>query len=194
MPPFSVLHVCMGNICRSPMAERLLMLRVAQRAGEDADDLLYSNSCGIGQWHVGERMNQPAARELRSRGGSDAGFAARHIARDLVESADLILTATSEQYEYIAETFADALPRTFLVRHFGRIIADLDPRVLPVSDGSPAAVHARGVALVALADKLRDTEPAEDLDDPWGESPAVFTRIGDEIDEALAPVVAALLS
>lgn len=194
MPPFTVLHVCMGNICRSPLAERLLILRVAQLAGDDADDLLYSHSCGIGQWHVGEKMNQPAARELRSRGGSDAGFTARHIARDLVESSDVILTATDEQYEYIAETFGDALPRTFLVRHFGRIAASIDPETLPVSDGSPAQVHARGLALVAEADKRRDTAQAEDLDDPWGESPAVFTRIGDEIDEALAPMVAALLS
>ena len=31
MPPFTVLHVCMGNICRSPMAERLLALAVRER-------------------------------------------------------------------------------------------------------------------------------------------------------------------
>ena len=44
MPPFTVLHVCMGNICRSPMAERLLLLAVRERlarldvdpAGSDA--------------------------------------------------------------------------------------------------------------------------------------------------------------
>jgi protein-tyrosine phosphatase len=32
VPPFTVLHVCMGNICRSPMAERLLALAVRERA------------------------------------------------------------------------------------------------------------------------------------------------------------------
>ncbi|ADD41017.1 low molecular weight phosphotyrosine protein phosphatase [Stackebrandtia nassauensis] len=192
MPPFTVLHVCMGNICRSPMAERLLTLRVNQIAGDE--DLVYSHSCGIGLWHVGERMNPPAARELRSRGGTDAGFKAQHIARDLVEASDVILTATDEQYEYIAETFPDALPRTFLLRHFGRLAAGIDPNELPVSDGSAAAVHARGVALVAAADRRRDSQDAENLDDPWGESPAIFRRIGDEIDEALKPVVAALLS
>ena len=31
MAPFTVLHVCMGNICRSPMAERLLSRAVRDR-------------------------------------------------------------------------------------------------------------------------------------------------------------------
>ncbi|MFD0787333.1 phosphotyrosine protein phosphatase, partial [Micromonospora azadirachtae] len=54
MPPFSVLHVCMGNICRSPMAERLLVLAVRDRLvrrGLDpagADELVYSHSAGTG--------------------------------------------------------------------------------------------------------------------------------------------------
>ena len=40
MAPFTVLHVCMGNICRSPMAERLLRLRLADRLGPAAADLV----------------------------------------------------------------------------------------------------------------------------------------------------------
>jgi protein-tyrosine phosphatase len=32
MAPFTVLHVCMGNICRSPMAERLLAARCVPAA------------------------------------------------------------------------------------------------------------------------------------------------------------------
>ena len=36
MTPFTVLHVCTGNICRSPMAERLLARRVAAAYGADA--------------------------------------------------------------------------------------------------------------------------------------------------------------
>ncbi|GAA4907424.1 protein-tyrosine phosphatase [Stackebrandtia albiflava] len=194
MPPFSVLHVCLGNICRSPMAERLLALRVSERAGEDAADLILSQSCGIGTWHTGQRMNGPAARELRGRGGSDSGFRARHMSREHVETADVILTATGEQVEYVAAEFPDALARTFLVRHFGRLAEAMTDDELPDSDGSPEAVYARGLAMVALADARRDTVEALELDDPWGESPEVFRRIGDEIDEALRPFVVRLLS
>ncbi|MFS8498965.1 MAG: phosphotyrosine protein phosphatase, partial [Micromonosporaceae bacterium] len=53
MPPFTVLHVCMGNICRSPMAERLLRAAVAELAGlpqDEADALVHSHSAGTGGW------------------------------------------------------------------------------------------------------------------------------------------------
>ncbi|HTF08869.1 MAG TPA: phosphotyrosine protein phosphatase, partial [Asanoa sp.] len=52
MPPFTVLHVCMGNICRSPMAERLLALAVQQRLSRaatgaaDPRALVLSHSAG----------------------------------------------------------------------------------------------------------------------------------------------------
>src|SRR5215213_2499267 len=97
MPPFSVLHVCMGNICRSPMAERLLRQAVWERVGDRADELLLSRSAGTGGWHAGEAMNPPAARELRRRGGDDAGFAARRLLGEHIDTADLVLTATAEQ-------------------------------------------------------------------------------------------------
>ena len=192
MPPFSVLHVCMGNICRSPMAERLLAHRVAERAGDAA--VVLSTSCGVGNWHVGEKMNRPAARELRSRGIDEAGFRARHLALEHLESADLILTATQDQVDYIAAEYGHALERTFLLRHFGNILEHIDPAELPGSDGSPSDVYARGTAMVRLADTRRDTGEALPLDDPWGESAAVFTRVADEIDAALRPLVDRLLS
>lgn len=190
MPPFSVLHVCMGNICRSPMAERLLALHVAEHAADEA--AVYSHSCGVGSWHVGQDMDAPAARELRARGADTAGFRARHIAREHVESSDLILTATQDQHDYVAQTYPDALPRTFLLRHFGLLVADVDAAELPDFDGSPEAVHARGTALAAAADVRRTQHPAKSLDDPWGESREVFTRIADEIEAALRPMVRAL--
>jgi protein-tyrosine phosphatase len=194
MPPFSVLHVCLGNICRSPMAERLLALRVAERAGIDADELVLSHSSGIGTWHTGQRMNGPAARELRSRGGSDAGFRARHIDRGMVEASDVILVATEEVGEYVTENYPDAASRTFGIRHFGRIVEGLDLAELPSSDGSPEAVYERGVALVALADKHRGDAEPDDLDDPWGGGRAIFAATADDIEASLAPLVTALLS
>lgn len=191
MPPFSVLHVCMGNICRSPMAERLLALRTAQRAGDET--VLYSHSAGVGHWHVGGRMNPPAARELRRRGGDDTGFRARHLEREHIESSDLILTATQDQYDYVAAGYPDALPHTFLIRHFGLLVAGIDPADLPDSDGSPHQVHRRALALAAAADGRRDRHPALDLDDPWGESADTFRRVGDEIDSALGAFLDVLL-
>ena len=68
MSVFTVLHVCVGNICRSPMAERLLVHALRSHVGDRVDEVLRSHGAGTGSWHVGEAMNPPAAAELRRRG------------------------------------------------------------------------------------------------------------------------------
>jgi protein-tyrosine phosphatase len=196
MPPFAVLHVCMGNICRSPMAERLLAQAARERVGDLADTLLLSSSAGTGGWHAGERMNPPAAREVRRRGGLESGFAARRLLAEHIDTADLVLTATVEQAEFAVGLRPDAVARTFVLGEFGRLLADIDAGMLPGYAPDPDAVYARAVALVAAADKVRVGRPAlpgDDLDDPWGRGDAFFVRVADEIDATVRPLAAALL-
>src|SRR3954451_12212368 len=136
MPPFRVLHVCMGNICRSPMAERLMILAAQQRlakldAGLAADDLLRSVSAGTGGWHEGEEMNPPAARQITVRGGSPDGFTARKLTRAQLDGADLILTATADQSDYVPALAPDAAARTFVLGHLGRLLGELELKSLP---------------------------------------------------------------
>ncbi|MDZ5444739.1 phosphotyrosine protein phosphatase [Micromonospora sp. 4G57] len=202
MPPFTVLHVCMGNICRSPMAERLLLLAVRERLGRlgvdpaRSDELLHSHSAGTGGWHAGEEMNPPAARQVVSRGGDVDGFAARKLRSDLIDAADLVLTATADQQEYVVALRPDAAARTFVLGEFGRLLAAVDAAGLPPVEATPDAVYARGVALVAAADSARQGAsalPADDLDDPWGRGDQCFSRVADEIEETVHPLAAALL-
>ncbi|HEU5107848.1 MAG TPA: phosphotyrosine protein phosphatase [Micromonosporaceae bacterium] len=195
MPPFTVLHVCMGNICRSPMAERLLTRAVAERV-TDPGKVLHSNSAGTGGWHEGEEMNPPAARQVRHRGGDPLGFAARKLRTDLVDSADLVLTATAEQQEFVVELRPDAAGRTFVLGEFGRLLAGVDAAALPpagsLEQPDPDAVHARGVALVEAAHALRGDDPprpGDDLDDPWGRGDQMFGRVADEIEDTVRPFV-----
>src|SRR5918998_3562217 len=142
MAPFIVLHVCMGNICRSPMAERLLALELA------GTDEILSYSAGTGGWHEGEEMNPPAARQVRARGGSPDGFTARKLRGDFIDEADLILTATADQYDYVVALRPDAAARTFVLGEFGRLLAGVDAAALPAPEPKPDAVRARGAALV----------------------------------------------
>lgn len=202
MPPFTVLHVCMGNICRSPMAERLLVLAVRERLerlGVDptgADALLHSHSAGTGGWHAGEEMNPPAARQVLGRGGDVEGFAARKLRSDLIDAADLVLTATADQQEYVVALRPDAASRTFVLGEFGRLLGVLDTTVLPPAAATPDAVYARGVALVAAVDAARQGAGAlhsDDLDDPWGRGDQCFSRVADEIEETVHPLTSALL-
>jgi len=70
--------VCLGNICRSPLAEA-----VARREFELAGLQLPVDSCGTGGWHIGEGADPRSVRA-----GADAGYDLEpHRARQL-ESAD----------------------------------------------------------------------------------------------------------
>ncbi|MEV4536328.1 phosphotyrosine protein phosphatase [Asanoa sp. NPDC049518] len=201
MPPFTVLHVCMGNICRSPMAERLLALAVQQRlarvpASPGADGLVLSHSAGTGGWHDGEEMNPPAARQVRARGGDPTGFAARKLLSEHIDAADLVLTATADQQEYVVALRADAAGRTFVLGEFGRLLPAVDPAALPDGGLTPDGVYARGVALVEAVDAARRGAaalPADDLDDPWGRGDQTFSRVADEIEETIVPLARLLI-
>ncbi|MGW3603094.1 arsenate reductase/protein-tyrosine-phosphatase family protein [Micromonospora sp. NPDC005161] len=202
MPPFTVLHVCMGNICRSPMAERLLALAVRERLARReqdparAEELLHSHSAGTGGWHAGEEMNPPAARQVVGRGGDVEGFAARKLRSEHIDAADLVLTATADQQEYVVALRPDAAARTFVLGEFGRLLAAVDAAALPSAEATPEAVYARGVALVAAAHDARlgaSLLPSDDLDDPWGRGDQCFSRVADEIEETVHPLAAALL-
>ncbi|WP_018351258.1 hypothetical protein [Longispora albida] len=189
MTPFSVLQVCMGNICRSPMAERLFVLALGEHA-----ELVYSHSAGTGGWHQGNPMNPPAARQVLARGGDDSGFGARQLVAGHVEASDLILTATTEQYDYVLSMCPDAAPRTFVLGQFGRLLTG-HASELPAFSGDADSLYARGIALVKALDGARGGSrpvPGDDLEDPYGLSEATYTRIADEIESTIKPLAAKL--
>jgi protein-tyrosine phosphatase len=174
----------MGNICRSPMAERLTALALGEK--------IYTHSAGTGGWHEGEEMNPPAARQVVARGGTVDGFAARKLRAEHIDSADLILTATADQAEYVAALRPDAADRTFVLGELGRLLPSVDAAGLP----STSDIHGRGVALVQAVAKVRGGKqpiPRDDLDDPWGRGDQVFSRVADEIQATVIPLAAVLL-
>lgn len=188
------------------MAERLLTLAVRERLARradgvtggpgSADELLHSHSAGTGGWHAGEEMNPPAARQVRLRGGDVDGFAARKLRSDQIDAADLVLTATADQQDYVVALRPDASGRTFVLGEFGRLLAAVDLTRLPAAAATPDEVYARGVALVEAVDATRRGGaplPADDLDDPWGRGDQCFSRVADEIEESVDPLAAALL-
>jgi protein-tyrosine phosphatase len=187
----------MGNICRSPMAERLLRARAAELAGADrVDSLLFSHSVGTGGWHVGQSMNPPAARQLRSRGVDPSGFSARRLVNSHLDASDLVLAATWEVAEHVRSLRPDAAARTFVLGELRRLLTDLDDPALPSAAPNPQAVYDRGISLVELLDRQRGGEPplpTDDLDDPYGLGDGFFARVADEIDATVRPLAAVLI-
>lgn len=190
MPPFIVLHVCTGNICRSPMSERFFAHYVKE-AGLDAEHLL-SMSAGTSGFHHGDDMQSNSRAELEERGVDAEGFHSQPLQSSLTGTAELILGATNGHLDYIADADPDATDKTFLVRQLGLIAADMDSTILPRIDGTPESAFARGQAFVAEAHLRRPDYKALQLDDPWSLGRAVYRRIADQLEEAIEPIAAVL--
>jgi protein-tyrosine phosphatase len=60
-----VTFVCTGNICRSPMAEKMFAHQISQRG---LDDAVRVTSAGTGSWHIGKCADERASRVLRAHG------------------------------------------------------------------------------------------------------------------------------
>jgi len=73
----SILFVCLGNICRSPMAEGA-MRAAAEQAGLE----LTIDSAGTGDWHVGNPPDPRAVAEAGANGVDIAGLRARQVTRE----------------------------------------------------------------------------------------------------------------
>ena len=90
--PYRVCLVCLGNICRSPMAETVLRaeLAAAGLAGETAGAVVV-DSAGTGDWHVGEMMDPDARKALAGRGHDGSGHRARQFEPSWLSRYDLSL-------------------------------------------------------------------------------------------------------
>ncbi|MGP3999277.1 arsenate reductase/protein-tyrosine-phosphatase family protein [Streptomyces sp. 8N706] len=196
---FRILHVSTGNVCRSPITERLTRHALADRLGEPPD---HRGTRGLivesaGTWgHEGAPMEAHAATVLSDFGADPAGFVGRELLDEHVIRADLVLTATRDHRAQVISMGHSAGLRTFTLKEFTRLVRAIDPATLP--DPEPAgAVVDRARSLVRAAAALRGwlLAPSPDADevyDPYGAPITFFRSIGDEIHQALDPVVTAL--
>jgi protein-tyrosine phosphatase len=102
--------VCLGNICRSPMAEVVLTERLADLG---LDDRVVVDSCGLGGWHVGNPMDRRAATSLAGAGYDASRHRARQITAGWVDPAhphdghDLLLAMDTSHLDELLGSGAD---------------------------------------------------------------------------------------
>lgn len=97
-----ILMVCLGNICRSPMAEGAMRHKAAQRGME-----LTIDSAGTGGWHSGEAPD-PRSMEVCHRYGVDiSGLRARQIAPEDFRRFDLILALDGSNLLHLQQIAPD---------------------------------------------------------------------------------------
>jgi protein-tyrosine phosphatase len=105
--------VCLGNICRSPMAHVVL-----EAALDDArlGDVVEVTSSGTGGWHVGNRMDERAAATLSAAGYDPTRHRARQHAPGTADRVDLVLAMDADNLEDLG----GVTPRV-------RLFRDVDP-------------------------------------------------------------------
>ncbi len=110
--------VCLGNICRSPMADVVLSQRVdeAGLAGR-----VTVHSCGTGDWHVGNPMDERAAATLRAHDYDPSLHRARQFAPAWVGDHDLVLCMDASNLRDVRRVSPDAEPDRV------RLFRDFDP-------------------------------------------------------------------
>ena len=93
----SVLFICMGNICRSPMAEAIFRKLVEDAGLAHRFEI---DSAGTGPWHVGDRPHRGTQAVLRKHGISTHGMTARQVQPDDLHRFDyLVVMDNNNEYD-----------------------------------------------------------------------------------------------
>ena len=114
--PYRVTFVCLGNICRSPMAESVLSRRLAE-AGLSAH--VEVDSAGTGGWHTGDGTDRRAVTALQGRGYHTV-HRARQFQRSDFDRLDLIVALDEDNARDLHRLApnADAAAKIRLLRWF----------------------------------------------------------------------------
>src|SRR5665213_2260683 len=125
----TILFVCTGNICRSPMAEGLFRHATQGRA-----------DCRVMSAGVGAMEGQPpsahAVRALKELGVDISQLRSRMLSQDLVEQADYIFGMTHSHVDSITLLFPQAAEKTFLLREFDETLDEFEKDISDPIGGS----------------------------------------------------------
>ncbi|WP_426996771.1 low molecular weight phosphatase family protein [Pseudarthrobacter sp. N5] len=190
--PVRILTVCTGNICRSPVAERLLQAGLDQVLPHGFEVA----SAGT-RAMVGEPIQPLSADIIRTFGGSAHDFASRQLTREILGATDIVLTMTAKHRGEVLELDASLLKRTFTIREFARMLDVLEERErLQKHGGNAPATDSRTLwrGLPARAASVRHLSLAadaadNDVIDPFRRSEDHYRQMEDE----LAPAIISIL-
>jgi protein-tyrosine phosphatase len=183
----TVLFVCHGNLCRSPLAEYLARAALRTHRDPAAANLTVASA---GTHAVPDRSMHPHALSvLADRGLDGVPFRSRTLTPQLVETSDLVLTATRAQRGLCVEAAPARVGRVFALRHLGRLAALVEPQRLTEipPDGRWSAMLR---AITVARESLQPVAPEDDdLPDPYGLDVSAFRDTADAAEAALASIL-----
>ncbi|MDQ0734051.1 arsenate reductase/protein-tyrosine-phosphatase family protein [Arthrobacter agilis] len=176
-PPFRILAVCTGNICRSPMVERLLQGAFDCTAPGEFE----ISSAGTAA-RVGSPIDAQVAGLVRVFDGNPEGFRARQLEESILQDQDLVLTLTREHRKRVVEMAPSLLRKTFTLREFARLVTTLE------GDSSLDGPH-RWRAILPMVVRARTVHPSnplqDDVVDPFRRPETVYQQMARELVPAV---------
>jgi protein-tyrosine phosphatase len=166
---FTVLFVCTGNVCRSPMAELLFR----GWAHPDADVVV--SSAGI-EAMTGYGIDRSSASALGQLGIDPSQHRARQFETWMANDADLILTAGREHRDAIIAAVPTLYKRTFTMKEFARLVKGL-------GSGDPRSIVAAAAA--RRGQSAPDNPEDDDVRDPYKGAIHHAKSIAEEITESV---------
>lgn len=164
-----VLFVCTGNICRSPIAERLTVAYVERRNFEN----FRVSSAGTHAM-AGHPIHPYAVRAIEEQGGDTSQFAARQLTPTIAADADLVVTMTEAHRGYVLKLAPRQLHKTFTLHETARLVTECNAR--NVAHLSPFRARLTG-------------QGSSDILDPMGRDEAFFATVTKQIAQLLPPVL-----
>ena len=185
--PVRILTVCTGNICRSPVAERLLQAGLDQVLPGGFE----VRSAGT-RAMVGSPIQPLSADIIRTYGGTPDDFAARQLTSKILRESDLVLTMASHHRGEVLQLDASLLKRTFTIREFARMVTALEERADPPPSGADYTqlwrelpARASSVRHLVLAANSSDNDVA----DPYKQGAEAYLRMEDELAPAILRIL-----
>ena len=179
----SILVVCSGNICRSPIAEGLLRRAMERRSVGEPLSIASAGTIAMD----GTPATREAVAAARDRGVDIAAHRARRLTDPMIGDADVLICMAAEHREEIEERVPAAVDRAFTVKELVRLLE---------LDLTPADLHGRLAAAATARQQDRLTEMDrfdEDVVDPLGMPIETYLAIAHELEDWIERLVVGLL-
>jgi protein-tyrosine phosphatase len=186
----TILAVCTGNLCRSPVVEWLLRLGLNSR-WPAASSALPIASAGTNA-AIGQPIPLSFTSRLAAVGARPATFKPRQVTREMVAGAELVIAATRAHRATLVELYPRAVHYTFTLRELARLATAVAP-----ADDAQVEPLARLRLFVASAASARGAGMpgdlnADDVRDPWGGNDARYEQVWSTLVDATSQILAAL--
>src|SRR5882672_528879 len=116
MKKVKILFVCLGNICRSPLAEAIFKDKILKKG---IDHLVQADSCGTANYHIGDSPDHRTIANAR-KNGVTINHVGQQLRSDHLADYDFILCMDQSNYKNIVrlENSAAHAQKIFLMRSF----------------------------------------------------------------------------